>query len=251
MKPLIIEGRYDSIVTKLSNQLFRVIKDSYAAVIHTEGEFAGKKIYYESGEDIPDPAAVSNFGIDDPQPAIYSEEVENKQMGLDFYLELKVQWIENFNDFRKGGDAFNEDTLYSDEVPLIQIRFQLDPAEYPNILSTVAMELRDTLRHEIEHLTQSGWNVKIGKFIKSDQAMRTKIEKGNMPAFKYFTLPKEVDANIQGLYYQAKKQRTPFSTVANEYLDLFVPDMITPEQKEIVLDVWRARLPALAIRQEL
>jgi hypothetical protein len=39
---------------------------------------------------------------------------------------------------------------------LIEVRFTIDPADYPNILSEIATHLRDVLRHEIEHITQSG-----------------------------------------------------------------------------------------------
>ena len=253
MKTLLTEGRYDSIVTRLSRTLFDVVKASYSAVSDPDGKFAGKKIYYDptAGETIPDINATSPAGQEEPQPAIYFEEVENQSIPLDFYLQLKVQWIKDFNDFRKGGDAFNDTKLDSDQVPLVEIRLEMDASEYPDILSTVAMELRDTLRHEIEHLTQSGWNVKPGKYIKSDQSMRRKIESGDLPAYRYFILPKEVDANIQGLYYQAKKQKTPLRNVMNDYLDLFVPDVITVKEKEMVLNVWRSRLPALAIRQEI
>ena len=253
MKTLLTEGRYDSIVTRLSRTLFDVVKASYSAVSDPAGKFAGKKIYYDptAGETIPDINATSPAGQEEPQPAIYFEEVENQSIPLDFYLQLKVQWIKDFNDFRKGGDAFNDTKLDSDQVPLVEIRLEMDASEYPDILSTVAMELRDTLRHEIEHLTQSGWNVKPGKYIKSDQSMRRKIESGDLPAYRYFILPKEVDANIQGLYYQAKKQKTPLRNVMNDYLDLFVPDVITVKEKEMVLNVWRSRLPALAIRQEI
>ena len=253
MKTLLTEGRYDSIVTRLSRTLFDVVKASYSAVSDPDGKFAGKKIYYDptAGETIPDINATSPAGQEEPQPAVYFEEVENQSIPLDFYLQLKVQWIKDFNDFRKGGDAFNDTKLDSDQVPLVEIRLEMDASEYPDILSTVAMELRDTLRHEIEHLTQSGWNVKPGKYIKSDQSMRRKIESGDLPPYRYFILPKEVDANIQGLYYQAKKQKTPLRNVMNDYLDLFVPDVITVKEKEMVLNVWRSRLPALAIRQEI
>jgi hypothetical protein len=41
MKSLIIEGRYDSLVTKLSNKLLAVIKDSYACTKDPEGFFSG------------------------------------------------------------------------------------------------------------------------------------------------------------------------------------------------------------------
>ena len=244
MKKILLEGRYDSSVTNLSRILLGVIKDSYTAVTNPSGEFAGEKIYFKQGERVPT--------IDDDAKFkhIYFEEVENDNIPLEFYLTLKVQWIDGLNDLRKGGDAFNDDKRDSDELPLIEIRFEIDPAEYPNVLSEIAMELRDTLRHEIEHITQSGWNLKAGKYMQSDQSVRNKIQQMEIPTYRYFTLPKEIDANMLGLYFQAKKERKPFSTVINNYLNAFVSDTQQPgtmssQEKEKVLTIWRKRLPAL------
>ena len=52
MKSLIIEGRYDSLITTLSNKLLQIIKDSYAATTDPDGKFAGEKIYFKRGEKI-------------------------------------------------------------------------------------------------------------------------------------------------------------------------------------------------------
>lgn len=246
MKSLIIEGRYDSLVTQLSNRLLQVVKDSHNCTKDPKGLFAGQVIYFRKGESIPnieDPVAFKH---------IYFEEVENAEIPVEFYLELKVQWIEGLGDLFVGGDAYNNTKRYSDELPLIEIRFKLDPSEYPQLLSEVAMDLRDTLRHEIEHITQSGWNTIDSKFISSDQALRTKIENGTLPAARYFTLPKEIDAMIQGMYLRAKKSRTSFAKVVDDYLDVWIQNnTITPKDKEYILKVWRARLPQLGIRQEI
>jgi len=152
MKHLILEGRYDSLVTQLSNKLLQIVKDSYASTQTASGEFGGKKIYYTKSETVP------TIEDDKQQPAVYFEEVENATIPVEFYLQLKIQWIEGFDDLRYGGDAFNDTKRDSDEPPLIEVRMQIDPAEYPKVLSEIAMNLRDTLRHEIEHVTQSGWN---------------------------------------------------------------------------------------------
>ena len=167
-------------------------------------------------------------------------------------MQLKVQWIEGLNDLRYGGDAYNDSKRDAETPPLIEIRFQLDPAEYPKTLSDIAMNLRDTLRHEIEHVTQSGWNTIDGKYISSDAALRNKIESGKLPPARYFTLPKEIPAMLQGLYFKAKKSKQPFKTVVDEYLSMWVENgTITPQERENILTTWRTYLPKLAIRQEL
>ena len=40
MKTIIVEGRYDSLVTKLSNTLLGIVKDSYSCVDSEDGKFA-------------------------------------------------------------------------------------------------------------------------------------------------------------------------------------------------------------------
>ena len=223
-----------------------IIKDSYTAVSNPTGEFGGVKIFYRQGE------TVANIEDDATQPNVYFEEVENTTIPVEFYLQLKVQWIEGLNDLRYGGDAYNDSKRDAETPPLIEIRFQLDPAEYPKTLSDIAMNLRDTLRHEIEHVTQSGWNTIDGKYILSDAALRNKIESGKLPPARYFTLPKEIPAMLQGLYFKAKKSKQPFKTVVDEYLSMWVENgTITPQERENILTTWRTYLPKLAIRQEL
>jgi hypothetical protein len=246
MRQLFLEGRYDSLVTTLSNKLLGIIKDSYLAVSNSNGKFGSVKIFYKQGETVPE------IEDDATQPNIYFEEVENATIPVEFYLQLKVQWIEGLDDLRYGGDAYNDSKRNSDEPPLIEVRVQIDPAEYPRVLSSIAMNLRDTLRHEIEHVTQSGWNTIDGKYISSDATLRNKIESGKLPPARYFTLPKEIPAMLQGLYFKAKKSKQPFKTVVDEYLSMWVDnETITPQEKENILTTWRAYLPKLAIRQEL
>lgn len=245
MKTLIIEGRYDSLVTELSRTLLGVVKDSFACTKDPNGNFAGKKIHFKSPADAPQ--------IDsDDYPEIYFLEVNNTQIPLEFYLQMKVQWVDGLSDFKFSGDAYNETKRQSDDMPLIEVRFELDPAEYPNVLSEVAMQLRDILRHEIEHTTQSGWNTIDSKYIASDQTLRKKIGSGQLPPARYFTLPKETPAMIQGLYTKAKKSKHPFAQVVNDYLNVWVNNgTITSAEKENIVKVWRSHLPKLGIRQEL
>ena len=51
--------------------------------------------------------------------------------------------------------------------------------------------------------------------------------------------PKEVDANLQGLRYEAKKRRVPMKETVDKYLDS--QDYLTDETRDLVLDTWRRR----------
>ena len=75
---------------------------------------------------------------------------------------------------------------------------------------------------------------------------------------KYLTLPSEIDANIQGLYLSAKKQKRPFEDVVDQYLYQFTDQYdeegnpyLTKKDVEDVKKVWALRLPALGIKQKL
>ena len=84
------------------------------------------------------------------------------------------------------------------------------------------MHLADVMRHEMEHITQDGegvGNYRAGKPNEDDQHVRQLIKAGILPQVTYLMLPKEVDANIQGLRYEAKKRKEAMSVTVNRYLD--------------------------------
>ena len=245
MKALLFEGRYDSFSRQLSRKLISIVKDSFAATNDISGKYLGHKVYYTANETVP------NINSNEA-PDVYTEEIENTSIPLEFYLTLKIQWVDGFNNVYCDGNAYNDSTMDADEPPLVEVLLKLDPAMYPNVLSELVSELSDTIRHEIEHLTQSGWNTKPGKYIPTDVKLRQQIETGKLPSYQYYLLPKEIPAMIQGLYNKAKKVRKPFADVVNAHLQTTIDKgWMTPEQSEIVKDTWRTYLPKLAIRQEL
>lgn len=246
MKKILLEGRYDSIVSGLSNRILRVFKDSYSAVLDPHGKFAGQQIYFISKDNAPEIKS-------DRFEHVWFEEVENENIPLEFYIELRIQWIGGLNLKRYtvqevNADAFNEDKFHGDEVPLICVYITADPKDYPNVLSQVAMLLRDSIRHEIEHLTQSGYNTIPSKYLKSDQAKRNNIDTGKLPPREYYLLPKEIPAMIQGMYSYAKKTRTPLKQVIAQNLDR--PDL-SDADREKILSVWRPAIKRLGIKQEI
>jgi hypothetical protein len=103
--------------------------------------------------------------------------------------------------------------------------------------------LRNEQRKEIEHLTHGeGFTSNPAKTMEDDMFIRQMIDMEMLPRADYLKLAKEIDANLQGMYFRAKKEKRPFGDVINTYLDA---QDITPEQKEEILDLWRRRLPAL------
>ena len=65
-----------------------------------------------------------------------------------------------------------------------------------------------------------------------------------LPKSQYFKLEKEVDAMLQGLYFRAKKSKTPFKVAILDYFDKVG---LTKEEQKQILNVWRKRRKALAL----
>ena len=127
----------------------------------------------------------------------------------------------------------------------IEVRFEVDPEKLPEFWEEISMNLKDLIRHEIEHLTHGeGPNEKPSKYMKNDQLIRDLVDAKTLPDAAYFKLEKEVDANLQGMYLRAKKEKRKFKDVIDTYLD---SQNITPKQKEEILDIWRGRLKALSL----
>ena len=84
--------------------------------------------------------------------------------------------------------------------------------------------------------------------MQDDQFLSDLIDVNLLPKSDYFKLEKEGDAMLQGMYFKAKKSKTPFKNVLNDYLDIFVDQgSISKEEKENILDVWRSRRKALSL----
>jgi phosphopantetheine adenylyltransferase len=142
-----------------------------------------------------------------------------------------------------GSGKLNVDGGADDTEDYIQVRFEIDPTFLPEFWEEISMNLKDVIRHEVEHLTHGeGFTSNPAKWMEDDTLIRQIIDAKLLPPAQYFKLEKEVDANLQGMYLRAKKEKREFKDVIDTYLDA---QDITPEEKEEILDLWRSRLPVL------
>ena len=110
------------------------------------------------------------------------------------------------------------------------------------MLQQIQPTLTDLIRHETEHLTQSGEQVKPDKWMRGDQARRQKIRQNPEIYYKYFLLPKEVDANLQGLYAKSKYDKASFQDTVDAYLtDLVGDGVITQANSKQIYNKWKTR----------
>ena len=228
VKEVLKEGRYD----KTTNQISKIVFDKFKE-IYDKGDKKGEFIL--------------TVGPDD-------EDIINNQFEFDLMGALEITDGEYFVD---GGANSGYDDDGEEITPLLSVKFKIP--KNPD-WQKVSFDIKDVVRHELEHLTQDGLNVKGGvvsdnpklarpsKQMSDDKIVRNSIDIGLLPAADYFLLEKEIDAMLQGLYFKAKKSKRPFKDVINDYLNIFINNgKITSEEKEEILNLWRKRNKALSL----
>ena len=214
--PQLNEGRYDKSTNEFSNIVFDMFKS-----IHDRGD---KKGEFE-------------FSVGPDDEDIYSEEFEFDLAGI---VEITDDEYEV-----DGGANAGFDTKGEEVTPLLSVKFKIP--KNPD-WQKVSFDIKDVVRHELEHLTQDGGNEKPGKYMKDDQLIRDLFDSDMLSKSQYFKLEKEVDAMLQGLYFKAKKSKRPFGDVIDDYLNIFLDqETISPQEKEDILNTWRSRRKALSL----
>ncbi len=220
------EGRYDKLTNELSSFAFELMKDGYDV---------GKKVVDE----------LFVVGPADEEVDFVSDEFE---------FDFVVQAIYTDDTYKVGGGAnAGFDAKRKRIQPLLTVRFEI-PKDID--WQTVSFDLKDVIRHELEHLTQDGENLKGGtdsddprlvrpsKYMEDDEFIRNLIDVDLLPKSDYFKLEKEVDAMLQGLYFKAKKSRKPYLEVIDDYLD---KQPVNPQERKEILDLWAKRAKALSL----
>jgi len=214
LEDILNEGRYDAFVNKLSSIVFEAFKD-----IHDRGDKEGE----------------FEFRIDHPDD-------EHDIPSEEFYFDLAGKVVITDDEYEvNGGANAGFDKQGNEITPLLSVQFKIP--KNPD-WQRVSMDIKDVVRHELEHLTQDGENVKPGKQMDDDQTIRDLIDLDLLPKADYFRLPKEIDSMLQGLYFKAKKSRKPYIDVINDYLDT---QPINAEERENILKIWRSRAKALSL----
>ena len=216
-RELMAEGAYDSLVTKLTNTTIKKWVADFKA----------------------DPKLKQSF-VD-----IDIEDTDNKGREIEFNYVGRLLFDKKVDGYEVDGTSNSGEE--EDKFPFIATLFTVNPKVLPQAWSKISADVSDVIRHEIEHLTQSGDNLRTGKYKDDDIQIRDMINKLKiLPQKNYYLLDKEVDAMLQGLYLKAKKTKKPFADVINNYLDI-APGIETKEDKEAILNLWRSRRKALSL----
>ena len=208
------EGKYDKLTNQLSSIAFEAFKD-----IHDRGDKEGG----------------FEFRVDNPED---EHDIPSEEFYFDFVGKVEITDDEYEVD---GGANAGFDKDGNEITPLLSVKFRIP--KNPD-WQRVSFNIKDVVRHELEHLTQDGDNVKPGKQMDDDQMLRDLIDLDLLPKADYFRLPKEIDAMLQGLYLKAKKSKRPYREVIDDYL---VTQPIDSDEKENILKIWRNRAKALSL----
>ena len=211
-KEVMAEGKYDKLSNTVSSDIFRAWKEAI-----------------DSGED--------GVQFKEKYQALGGEFDVEASLELTF----ETQKMEVLDTTGAGTDKLGD---------FIRIDIDIDEEMLPQGWEEISMTLKDIVRHEIEHLTHNigSSTSNPNKGMEDDLEKRDWIKARKSRRNQYFHLDKEVDANLQGLLFRAKKERKPFADVVNTYLDA---QQLGPRQREKILNIWRKRLPALGIKQTL
>lgn len=159
-------------------------------------------------------------------------EIEGYIEGGEVVLEYEVA-VEFIPDTDIPGFSF--DASADDED--IEIEITYNPGSFPAEFNNFNAELKETLRHEIEHITQFGFELKGG----------FEQYKGEIDFYKYLQLTHEIPAFVRGLYKRAKVKKMSLVDTFDEFFEEYEESFNNPEEINQVRNAWldwaRANLP--------
>lgn len=177
----------------------------------------------------------------------FYKQIKAKGLECDFDATLYFgiidgQPIHGFTSFDStGADSrdFDDDENY--QTPFIIIDLGIEKAWLPEYFTELYFHLVDIVRHELEHITQGGES--IGNYIPGkpsvdDSIERELIHQGLLPQSTYLILPKEIDANLEGLRLESQVRGEMMINTLNRYLD--TQSLSQPERTHVV-ELWRNR----------
>ena len=215
----IYESKFDSLAIAIAHDLFSIVKS-------TAGTKPGKAIHKE-------------FTYSDPL-----------EFSLNFIVKRVVQFnprrsahfktlpweVLNFEDngFALDANAYIPNASDYDE-PELELVLYISPDAEPLSYEILNHKLVEYVRHEIEHLLQTGINRRTGHIIKTPG----KVRSGAESSYKYFLLSDEIPAMVAGMHASAVRKRIPIDQEFELYLRPFTKSgLLTDDQFNKVIRAW-------------
>ena len=110
----------------------------------------------------------------------------------------------------------------------IAIQINYNPESFPKAYNELVPELKDAIRHELEHTAQSRFD----KGVTPDGK-----DQDNLSLFDYLTLDYEIPAFIQGLYKKAKTKKITLTKAIQDFFDERSEELSYEEENKIK-NIW-------------
>jgi hypothetical protein len=224
----ILEGSYDKLTGEISSAVMRKIKETN----NGEETFDGVKIIYG-----PEDEVRSFYDMLEDEQYLEIDHFIDNISGIDVQVFLTIVRDES----PEFSGEFLLDGETDDQNSVIYIYLYLTPGSEPSSYQEISIDLRNLIRHELEHLTQRGWGERPGKKMRRNEGVRRRIRSNPDLYYRYYKLKDEIPANLQGLYSEAKTRKLPFKEVVNRYLDKKVEQGVIPaKEKSGIYRLWKA-----------
>jgi hypothetical protein len=207
LKDLLLESRrYEQEVLTQSRFIINQFKNSLSS---------GKNL-----EIIEDGSIPSKYQVDyDEDEILETDGFIYYDLALTIKVDKKNKLIGEGLPYHVYGEA-DESTLVIDII--------YHPKSFPESMNDLIATIKDTLRHELEHIAQ------FNLFGKEDY----EYHKDNLPFYKYLMLRHETPAFVKGLYKAAKTKRISLYQAMDDFFDEYIDEFNSKEEINIVRDLW-------------
>jgi hypothetical protein len=214
-KSFIFESAYDSFAEKIATEVLLLIKKAKGRRVLHELSYE-ESVSFELSLEI---IKVKNFSPDK----------------IEHFKQLPWETI----NFERKGFVVDANTLWDtgddDDIPMIELVVIVSPDSEPSCYAALKAKLADTIRHEIEHTLQKGFNRTPGHEITG----RARNRQQSQSDYRYFLLPEEVMPMIAGMRLSAIDKGITIDEEFEDYLYAFVESsFMTPDQMKIVIKKW-------------
>ena len=147
--------------------------------------------------------------------------------------------------YKMNGEPYSIAADTDDEE--IEIIIDYNPTVFPEEFNNFIAELKETLRHEIEHIVQFNFMPGAAEFIKNWKDGDSWIE--------YLTRPQEIPAFVKGLKKRAKTKKISLIDAIDEFIEEYIDNFEGPEEIEQVKQIWinwaKENLPRAQYKEEI
>jgi hypothetical protein len=225
MNNLLLEGRYDNVTTQLSREIVIAAKQGKrrlkTRIVLFKRTYVDVSVYFH-----------------------YLKSPDN--------TDLNAVWEPDTLEQVYGATYLNPKEVrkeYKNKRIILHVDIPKDEDRRLASMSTLIPELKNIIRHEIEHITQHKFKDRErGGFFSEKRRYPQDIE-----YWEYLIEPYEIEAYVRGLYKKAKTLKQPLNVVLGAWWDYLTSIELHPDEIQTIKKAWtdyaKQHLPQTPLRQ--